>query len=394
MFYKFAISMLCLLMLTGCWSRRELNELLIVLGVGVDWEDGHYLVSYQVVNPSEISNQQKRGDRPPSTIFQGRGRTLFEAARSVTAEAPRKVYMGHLQIYVIGEEAARKKGINELIDSAARDNETRMDFNIIVAKGSKAEEVLKLYTPVEKLPSYSMQQSLQTSQKNWAPTIAVTLDEAITKLSSQGSELALTGIRVIGNPKVGETKQNIEKFMPPSRFRYSGIAAFKDDKLIGWLNERESRGYTDITNNLDSTSIAVPCGEQRYLGIEVTSSDSKIKTKVVNGNPEAEVSIRTEANIVERSCTHVDLSNPATIKELEGQTKKAIQSNAEAAVNHAKDMKADIFGFGTQMEKEHPAFWYKVKDQWRDEYFPKLKVSYKIKLYIRETGTTENSTIR
>ncbi|WP_201007753.1 Ger(x)C family spore germination protein [Paenibacillus glycanilyticus] len=393
MLYKFAISMLCLLMLTGCWSRRELNELLIVLGVGVDWEDGRYLVSFQVVNPSEISNQQKRGDRPPSTLFQGRGKTLFEAARAVTAEAPRKVYAGHLQIYVIGEEAARR-GINEIIDNVARDNEARMDFNIIVAKGTKAENVLKLYTPVEKLPSYSMQQSLQTSEKNWAPTIAVTLDEAISKLSSQGSEIALTGIRVIGSPAIGETKQNVEKFLPPSRFRYSGIAAFKEDRLIGWLNEKESRGYTDITNNLDSTSIAVPCGEQRYLGVEVTSSNSKIKTKVVNGNPEVEVSIRTEGNIVERTCTDVDLSDPATIKKLEGQTKQAILGNVEAAVQRAKELKSDIFGFGTQLEKEHPAYWNQVKDQWREEYFPQLKVTYKIKMFIRDTGTIENSTIR
>ncbi|MCM3630598.1 Ger(x)C family spore germination protein [Paenibacillus glycanilyticus] len=393
MLYKFAVSMLCLLLLTGCWSRRELNELLIVLGMGIDWEDGHYLVSYQVVNPSEISNQQKRGDRPPSTLFQGRGRTLFEAARSVTTEAPRKVYLGHLQIYVIGEEAARR-GINELIDVSARDNETRMDFNIIIAKGTKAENVLKLYTPVEKLPSYSMQQSLQTSEKNWAPTIAVTLDEALTNLSSQGSELALTGIRVIGSPEIGETKQNVEKFLPPSRFRYSGIAAFKGDKLIGWLNERESRGYTDITNNLDSTTIAIPCGEQRYLGVEVTSSNSKIKTKVVNGKPEVEVAIRTEANIVERSCTDVDLSKPETIKELEAKTKQSVQTNVEDAVSRAKEMKSDIFGFGTQMEKDHPAFWNQVKDKWRDEYFPKIKVNYKIQIFIRDTGTTMNSTIK
>ncbi|MGO4108502.1 Ger(x)C family spore germination protein [Paenibacillus sp. YAF4_2] len=393
MFYKLAISMLCLLMLSGCWSRRELNELLIVLGVGVDWEDGHYLVSYQVVNPSEISNQKKAGDRPPSTLFQGRGRTLFEAARSVTAEAPRKVYMGHLQMYVIGEEAARR-GIKELVDSAARDNETRLDFNFIVAKGTKAEDVLKLYTPVEKLPSYSMQQSLKTSEKNWAPTIAVTLDEALNKLSVQGDELALTGIRVIGSPDVGETKQNVETFMPPSRFRYSGIAAFKEDKLIGWLNEKESKGYTDITNNLDSTSIALACGDKRFLGVEVSSSDSKIKTKVVDGNPEVEISIRTEGNIVERTCTDIDLSDPKTIERLQKETKQSILANVEAAVARAKEIKSDIFGFGVQLGKEHAAFWKQIQDQWSDEYFPQLKVDYKIEMYIRKTGTTENSTIR
>lgn len=393
MFYKLAITMLCLLMLTGCWSRRELNELLIVLGVGVDWEDGHYLVSYQVVNPSEISSQKKGGDRPPSTLYQGRGRTLFEAARSLTAEAPRKVYLGHLQIYVISEEAARR-GIKEFVDSAARDNELRMDFNIIVSKGSKAEDVLKLYTPVEKLPSYSMQQSLQTSEKNWAPTIAVTLDEAINKLSVQGDEIALTGIRVIGSPAVGETKQNVEKFMPPSRFRYSGIAAFKEDKLIGWLNEKESKGYTDITNNLDSTSIALPCGDQQFLGIEVSSSDSKIKTKVVDGEPEVEISIRTEGNIVERTCTDIDLSDPKTIERLQEETKKSILANVKAAVTRAKALKTDIFGFGIQLGKEHAALWKQVQGEWSDEYFPRLKVNYKIEMFIRKTGTIENSTIR
>ncbi|GLX68683.1 Ger(x)C family spore germination protein [Paenibacillus glycanilyticus] len=393
MLYKITVTMLCLLLLTGCWSRRELNELLIVLGVGVDWVDDHYVVTYQVVNPSEISNQQKRGDRPPSTTFQGKGRTLFEAARSVTAEAPRKIYLGHLQIYVIGEEAARR-GIKESIDSAARDNEMRMDFNIIVAKGALAEEVLKLYTPVEKLPSYSMQQSLQTSEKNWAPTIAVTLDEAINKLSTQGTELALTGIHVLGNRAIGETKQNVETFMPATRFRYSGIAAFKDDKLIGWLNEKESKGYTDITNNLDSTSIVIPCGEQRYLGVEVTSSDAKLKTKVTNGKPEVEVSIRTEGNVVERTCTDVDLSDPQTIQRLQEETKKNILKNIEATVAKAKELKVDILGFGSQLGKEHPAYWEQVKDDWNEEYFPQVKVEYKLEVFIRRTGTIENSTIR
>ncbi|MDR6549948.1 Ger(x)C family spore germination protein [Paenibacillus qinlingensis] len=390
--YKLTIMLLCLLMLTGCWSRRELNELLIVLGIGVDWKDGEYLVSFQVVNPSEISAQKKGGDRPPSTLYQGKGKTLFEAARSLTAEAPRKVYMGHLQLYVIGEELARR-GIKDFLDNSIRDNELRMDFNLVVARGTMAENVLKLFTPVEKLSSYSMQQSLQTSQKSWAPTVAMTMDETLNRLSGNGFELAITGIRIIGDPAMSDSKKNVEYFLPPSRFRYNGIAAFKEDKLIGWLDELESKGYTDITNNLDSTSIEIPCGEQKYTAIEVTSSEAKLKASVRNGKPEMNVAIRTEANIVGRQCRDIDLTDPQVIQRLENESKQIIQSHVEAVVSRAKTMKSDIIGFGSQLGKDQPAYWKKVKDTWNDDMFLQTKVNYEMEFFIRKIGTIGNSTM-
>lgn len=391
--YKTTVIVLCLVLLTGCWSRRELNQLLIVLGVGIDWEDGEYLVSFQVVNPSEISAQKRGGERPPSTLYQGRGKTIFEAARYLTAEAPRKVYMGHLQLYVIGETLARK-GITDFIDNAFRDNENRLDYNIVVARGMKAETLLKLYTPVEKLPSYNMQQSLKTSQKSWSPTAAVTLDEVLNKLSGDGFELALTGIKIVGDPEFGETKKNVEYFLPPTRFRYSGIAVFKHDQLIGWLNEQESKGYTDITDNLDSTPINLPCDDHKYMGIEITSSDAKLKTKVVNGVPEVTVHIHSEANVVDRTCRDIDLIDPQVIKQLEDQTRQVIQSNIEATVKRAKEMKSDIVGFGSMLGKEHPAYWKTVKDAWNDDMFLQTKVNYAVEAVIRNTGTTGNSTLK
>jgi spore germination protein KC len=380
-------------MLAGCWSRRELNELLVVVGIGVDWEEDEFLVSFQTVNPSEISMQKSSSDRPPVTLFQGRGKSLFEAARSLTAEAPRKVYLGHLQLLIISEAFA-KKGVGDVLDGLLRDNEARMDFNIIVARGTKAENLMKLFTPLEKLPTHSMQRSLETSEKAWAPTVSMTLDEVLNRLSGDGFELALPGVQMIGNPDLSKSKKNVETFQPPSRFRYTGIAAFKDDKLIGWLSEKESKGYSDITDNLDSTSIELACGEQKYTGIEIISSKSKLETKLKNEKPEIIVHISAEANIVDRPCTDVDVTDPATIKRLEDETMQVLKTNAEAAVMRAKRMKSDIFGFGNKLGKEHPAYWKKVEGSWNDDYFPRAKVDFDIELFIRKTGTTGNSTLK
>ncbi|MEV5030481.1 Ger(x)C family spore germination protein [Paenibacillus sp. LPE1-1-1.1] len=393
MLRKTVLLVLCMCLLTGCWSRRELNELLIVLGIAVDWEDGEYLVSFQVVNPSEISAQKQSGDRPPSTLYQGRGKTMFEAARSLTAEAPRKVYAGHLQIYVIGEKLARR-GIGDFLDNTLRDNEARMDFNVVVAKGAKAEDILKIYTPLEKLPTQNMLRSLETSEKSWAPTVSVTMDQILSTLSGDGKELALTGIQIIGSQKKAESKENVETFLPPGRFRYTGIAAFKKDKLIGWLNEKESKGYTDITNNLDSTSVELKCSENKYLGIEITSSESRIKMKMNNGLPEAHIYFQTEANLVDRGCREVNLKDPAVIGQLEQQVEGVMQSNADASVKHAKKLKSDIFGFGSTLGKQQPEMWKKMQKGWNEEGFPALKLHYHIEVHLRKTGTTGNTTIK
>ncbi len=48
---------ICLFLLTSCWSRREFNELSIAYGLGIDKEDGEYIVSAQVINPEQISGQ-------------------------------------------------------------------------------------------------------------------------------------------------------------------------------------------------------------------------------------------------------------------------------------------------------------------------------------------------
>lgn len=393
LFRKAVLILVCMLLLSGCWSRRELNELMIVLGVGMDWEDGEYVVSFQVVNPSEISALNRSGQRPPATLYQGRGKTPFEAARSVTAEAPRKVYLGHLQIYVIGEKLARR-GISKFMDNTLRDNEMRMDFNLVIAKGMKAQDVLKLFTPLERLPTQSMLHSLKTSEKSWAPTVSVNVDDMLNKLSSEGNELAITGIQLLGSQKKARHKENIETFQPASRFRYMGIAVFKKDKLIGWLNEKESKGYTDITDKLDSTSLELPCGEQTYIGIEIISSRSRIEMKIVDGKPEANVSVRTEANVVDRMCKDVDLRDPAVLERLQGEIVKVMKGNAEASVKKAKSLKSDVFGFGSKLGQDYPQYWERVKENWSDEGFPELKVTYHIEAFIRKTGTTGNTTMR
>lgn len=49
------------LLLSGCWERKELNELAFVLALGLDKAEKGYNVTMQVVIPSSISSQNAGG---------------------------------------------------------------------------------------------------------------------------------------------------------------------------------------------------------------------------------------------------------------------------------------------------------------------------------------------
>lgn len=175
----FILLIVFLLFTTGCWNRRELNELAIALAIGIDsTKDGQFLLTAQVVNPGELATGNSGGGTgtSPTVIYQAKGKTVFEAFRKMTKESPRKIYPSHLRILVIGESLA-KKGIGKPLDLLTRDWELRSDFYIVVAKGMRAEEILKVPTSLEKIPANQIFDALEVSATAWSATSFVKLDD-------------------------------------------------------------------------------------------------------------------------------------------------------------------------------------------------------------------------
>ncbi|GED71124.1 spore germination protein KC [Brevibacillus reuszeri] len=384
----FLIFLVCLLFTTGCWSRRELNDLAIVAAIGIDRVENKVQVSVQVVDPGEVAAQRASSGRAPVTMYHAKGDTVFEAIRKMTTVTPRKLYFAHLRIFVLSEEVARE-GIGKILDLFSRDHEIRTDFFMVVSKGAKAKDVLNVLTPLEKIPATKMFTSLEVSEKSWAPTVAVQLDELITDLVSEGKHAVLTGIRIQGDPQASKGRQNIEQIDAPSFLQYDGIAVFRKDKLVGWLNEDESKGYSDLTDKLKSTVIEIACPSGGRMGVEVIRSKSKVKGQVKNGKPEVEVTVHTEANIADVEC-EIDLTKTKTIYEIEKKVEQVMKENAKLAVSKAKKLQSDVLGFGDAIHRRDPVYWKKVKKNWNKE-FSQVRFKMNVDVKIRRLGTISES---
>ncbi|WP_246132103.1 Ger(x)C family spore germination protein [Paenibacillus hemerocallicola] len=375
--------------LTGCWDRRELNDLAIAVGIGMDRDGSQVQVTAQIVNPAEVASKKGGGGySTPVTILSATEKTFFEALRKLTTVAPRRVFASHLRVLIIGEDLARQ-GIEKVMDGISRNHEFRSDFFLIVAKGARADEVLEILTPIEKIPANKMFNTLEMSERVWAPTVKMPLDRFISDLSDPSKDAVLTGIRIEGDQEAGRTKGNVGKTGDYTKLQYSGLALFKGDKLIDWLNDEESKGYNYIMDNVKNTVGHLTCPKGDELTVEVVRASSKVTGKVAGGKPKIEVHIFAEENVGEVQC-EVDLTKTETIEQLEALAEQKLKKIITASIRKAQKHKADIFGFGEAIEDADPKAWLDMKRDWGSR-FAELDVSVRTDVEIRRLGTTNNS---
>ena len=276
-----------LLTATGCWGRSELNEIAIAFGLGIDKAGDKYRVTVQVVDPGEIAPKKGTSNRAPVAAYDETSETIFGALRKIISVAPRKVYLSHLQMVVISEQLARE-GIGESMDLLSRALSAANRFFYSRGERDRSDANTQSNHTTEKIPAQKMKEALGHSEKEWAPWKTVKLDELRRDLMAEGKELVLTGISLRGNERIGQSRENVELIDSPATITTTAIAVFKDDRLIGWLNELESIGYNYVVDNVVRTveENTCPGEEEKKIAIEIMRAKTEMKKgKVMNGKP-------------------------------------------------------------------------------------------------------------
>lgn len=383
------LCLLCLPIISGCWNRRELNELAVSVAVGIDKSDKGIILSDQILNTSAIS-----GKRPaayaPVNLFQETGQSFQEAARRMTRKSTRKIYVGQLQMLVLGEDFA-KEGVAKVLDHITRDHEYRNDFYVVIARNSEARDILKVLTPLERTPATKLKNSLEVSSRAWGASTAVEFWKFTSSIISKGKEAVLTGVKVEGSDAKGNTGENVNMILPSARLTYAGLAVFKKDKLIGWLNEKESLGYNFTQGNIKSVSLLQSCPDSSHvMTVELLQTNSKMKALLDNGKPTIHIAVQAEGVVTDAQCP-LDFMDPVTVTQIEEISNAQIKSYINSAVRKMQNRyNSDIFGFGEQFERKYPRYWKQVKGRWYDV-FPDVDVKIETKVNVEKMFKTTKS---
>lgn len=382
-------AVLMTLVLSGCWSRKELNELAVSIGLGIDQTENGYLVTTQIVAPRQAASGAGGANGPPALVMATEESTVIEALRKLTTKLPRKIYLSHLSILLIDESIARE-GVLDSLDFLFRDHEVRPNFNVVIVRNGTAHDALSILTPLEQMPARDMFDSLNESEKVWAPTAAVRLLDLMKWFNTEGQQAVLTGLKMVGDVEKGMSKDNISVLDSPAKFEYSGIGVMKDDVLLGWLNESDSKAYNYVTGKVKSTVGKVECPDQEGTFVmELIHSSAKIIPRIRNNKPSATVEVSIEGNIAEVECK-LDLNDRKVLKEVGDLAGRKTRELIEHGIKEVQTRYAsDIFGFGQKFHHKYPKQWRKWKQDW-DRLFSKMEVEVIVKYEVKGRGRIVN----
>jgi spore germination protein KC len=383
--------------LSGCWDSEELQKLDIISAIGIDMgsdkEENRIRATVQIVNPPQIAGGQQGGkfQSSPVTAYTAEGSTLLEALRKITSKASGELFFPHVQLFVIGEEMA-KEGIQDLFDLIERDSQFRVLFPVVISRGYKAEELLKVMTPLESIPASKIKNALDSSKEGWGEYASTRADQVIDGLS-KGS-LWITGIKINGEQKMGNTPENVQQIYPPAKLEIGGLALFKNGKLKKWLDGDEARGTNWINNEVNRTVVNLDCLKKKNsIAVEVSRSNTDIKVAIKNQKPIISIEVHTEGDISEAVCP-IDLSSKNTIEDLQKEMQKEIKEEVLLAVKAAQKEKSDIFNLGQYVNIEDKKVWKQIENRWEDEIFPETEFNVTIKAFIRRTGMRTKSYLK
>lgn len=223
------------------------------------------------------------------------------------------------------------------------------------------------------------------------PVKAVVLDKLIQEIVSKGKQPVLSGIKIVGNIKEGKNITNIQDIASNAHLKLDNVAVFHIDKLIGWLNDDESKTYNLLMNNVIDTVLNIKCPSGGKAVIEIIRSKAKIKGEVIDRKPNAKVVMNMEGNVGEVEC-NIDLTKPRSIAQLEKIFKqKETEVISKSIKSVQRKFQSDIYGFGEAVHRSNPKYWSKVENDWDKQYFVNLPVDIKINIKLRRVGTIGNS---
>ncbi len=379
---KWVLPWLFLLLCTGCYNYRELNQIALTSAIGIDKaDDGEgYTVTVQVLNTQKQgSDSNYSGSQPKFILYEQTGPTLQHALRTIILESPRRLYVNHINLLVISETVA-KDGIKEILDFFARNTEFRKDFLVVISREASTEDVMQILTPLETLNSKNIHDSIMADAKFYGMATKVTFEDLLNTYLNQRTNIVLPSVEVVGNTKKGEGEDNIKQSVPDATVKLTPLAIFSGEKMMDYLTEEESRIYNYVQNNIQNTIVTTDCSENGKFTAELISTKTKLKPDIEN--KKISIQVKATASIKEINC-NMNLLSPDSIQLLENKINTEIEETIEKdIIKIIQTYKTDIFGFEELLYKSNPNTYKQLKEKYGEELIEnfKFEVSSKVKL--------------
>lgn len=365
---------LILILLSGCWSRVEINDLGLVLGMAIDVGEEHRgrLTLYLVRAGAGGSGAEATADGvPPIWVVAREADSLADALREISLASPRRISLQHLRVVLIGEEFARTD-IRGVLDFLARHPQIRLSVRPMMVRG-RAQTVLETLPLMRTNQPENLTSILQAKGGvDWR-----LLDFLVARASATHSAW-MYAVGVIDRPAALPGS-------PTTAVVLQGAALFKGDHLQTLLDSRETQVLNWLLGNPRESVVTANCPhETETFSVRVERGRAYIEPQLGPRGLHLQVRATGKVGVVRLGCV-TPLTDRERLTELEQALEKDLEERLRSAIDHFQESGVDPVGFGKRVQLKYPGYWRQVEQRF-PEIWPTLSYSVEADLTITESG--------
>lgn len=342
---------------SSSYLSLSMDNLAYVLAIGIDKADDNNLqVSFQFSTTTK-STESGSSEKTPTVMNSVKASSLSTAVNLMNSYMGKELNMSHCKVIIFSEELATE-GISDEIYTLINDTQVRPSANIVISKCSAKYYMEKTSPELENLIA-KYYEVFTNSSKYTGFQPDATIGDFFNALICKTCEpyAILGGLTTENTVNQADTdiqeNYNIKANQTPIEGENGsedvGIAAFKEDKLVGELSALETISFLAVKNKVDRFLISVPNPEDsnQYLDIYLTPTGStNIDIDTSTSSPYVKVKTGFSGRIYSMS-DNAKYLEPDVINAISESCNKYLESIfSDYLYKTSKEFKSDINGFG------------------------------------------------
>lgn len=362
---KLCFVLILSLTLEGCWDYEDINRRSISLALGIDKKGGKGQANTEFAEFSSSIGKGKEGPQVPGKYHnRSVGKDFEEVRAEYDAKIPFVDFSGANRVVVFSKEYAQD-GIEQYIN--------RIDFiqglrkSLLVVVSRETTDTLFEANVVNDISAgYAIEDTIRSLSKQ-GMTIYKTAQDIQSDIQFEDIGLLL--------PYVGLEDNSIKLL---------GLAALKDAKLVGVVDEKESRGFLFLVEDkpVFRESIVNPENNSNKLSVEAVLKKRKIKTSYNDNRININIGLNFDAKM--QYGYFVEPISSKAISEVENIVAEDLKKEVNSALEKSKgEFQSDVFGFARYFRADNPSIYKQLN--WKEEY-PNVNFNVEVKVKIINTN--------
>ncbi|MBD2861162.1 Ger(x)C family spore germination protein [Paenibacillus oceani] len=335
------------LLLTGCWGIREIEHLVYLNSVGVDYKDGKVVFYGQVVSFFNVAKKEG-GDQAQKqlvSIVKAEGDSFDKAVFNMYTTAQQRIAWSHVKSLVFTEEALEKRIIEQVFDVWDRYYENRYTIWVFATK-EPIERVFEA-TPIQNVSVvYSQLNDPKDIYAQNSVVAPIYLYDFIRTWHEKSQALKLPFLAIDDSWREnGNVKPKLEM---------SGIGVFHNKSYKGDMPRISLHGLRWLNPKTVRTPLYVKSGQggaATESTIVLENVKPRIEAEVSGGKAAFRISISAAGNIPQ-------LEQDVQEKELERLAEAKIKSEIKKTYTEGLNLGADVLGLSEALYRAKPKQWH------------------------------------